>query len=69
MKPTAVTTYIWDSDNRMRAIDLPDGSQHTMSYRTDGIRYQLWDEEGDKRMVWDVPGHSGYGDLLQERLQ
>jgi hypothetical protein len=27
---------------------------------------QLWDSEGDKRMVWDSQGTSGYIDLLEE---
>ncbi|MBM3459367.1 MAG: hypothetical protein FJX77_12660 [Armatimonadetes bacterium] len=40
-----------------------------MSYRTDGLRHRLVDSEGDKLMVWDVPGQTGYGDLVEERLQ
>jgi len=40
-----------------------------MSYRTDGLRYQLYDSEGDKRMLWDSQGSSGFGDLLEERTE
>jgi hypothetical protein len=32
------------------------------------LRSRLMDEEGDKRMVWDSMGSSGYVDLLDERL-
>ena len=38
-----------------------------MSYRFDGLRYGLSDSEGEKRMVWDSLGTSGYTDLLEER--
>jgi hypothetical protein len=38
----------WDSDNRMRRIDLPDASANTTSYRTDGLRHQLRGVEGDR---------------------
>jgi hypothetical protein len=40
-----------------------------LSSRTDRLRYRLADNEGDKRMVWDVPGNSGYGDLLEEATE
>lgn len=66
--PAEVTTYGWDSENRLREIALPSGVRNTMLYRADGLRFQFWDEEGDKRMVWDSQGTSGYQDLLQERL-
>ncbi len=64
---TSRTTYTWDSENRLTQLELPDGSRNTMSYRVDGLRYRLWDSEGDKRMVWDSQGTSGYGDLLEEK--
>ena len=66
--PTETTTYTWDTENRLREIALPSGARNTMSYRTDGLRSRLFDEEGDKQMVWDSQGSSGYQDLLQERL-
>jgi YD repeat-containing protein len=62
------TTNTWDSENRLVEMALPDGSRNTMSYRTDGLRYRLQDSEGDKRMVWDSQGSSGYQDLLEENL-
>jgi len=37
-------------------------------YRPDGLRSRLVDTEGDKRMVWDSQGSSGYVDLLEENL-
>ena len=49
-------------------VSLPDGTLNTMSYRSDGLRSQLADSEGNKAMVWDSQGSSGYQDLLQERL-
>ena len=61
------TTYAWDPDNRLRQLLLPGGERQTMSYRSDGLRTALQDEEGDKRMVWDSQGSSGYQDLLEER--
>jgi len=39
-----------------------------MQYRLDGLRSRLVDTEGDKRMVWDSQGSSGYVDLLEENL-
>jgi hypothetical protein len=39
-----------------------------MSYWADGLRSRLWHSEGDKQMVWDSQGSSGYQDLLEERL-
>jgi hypothetical protein len=39
-----------------------------MSYRTAELRHRLQDSEGDKRMVWDSQGSSGYNDLLEENL-
>jgi len=66
--PEGTTTNVWDSENRLVEMLLPDGSRNTMSYRTDGLRHRLWDSEGDKRMVWDSQGSSGYVDLLEENL-
>jgi uncharacterized protein RhaS with RHS repeats len=66
--PGQTTTNVWDQENRLRQILLPDGSRNTMSYRADGLRAHLVDEEGDKAQVWDSQGSSGYQDLLQERL-
>ena len=40
-----------------------------MSYRWDNLRHQLWDSDGNKLMVWDDTGTSGYKDVFQERLQ
>ena len=65
--PTGRTTYVWDPDNRLRQLLLPGGERQTMSYRSDGLRTALQDEEGDKRMVWDSQGSSGYQDVLEER--
>jgi RHS repeat-associated protein len=63
------TTYAWDPENRLTEIALADGSRNTMSYRAlDGLRHRLFDSEGDKRMVWDSQGSSGYKDLLEESL-
>jgi len=42
--------------------------RNTMQYRPDGLRSRLVDTEGDKRMVWDSQGSSGYVDLLEENL-
>ncbi len=63
-----VTSNTWDSENRLIAVVLPNGIRNTMSYRTDGRRHRLTDTEGDKQMVWDSQGTSGYGDLLEERI-
>ena len=40
-----------------------------MSYRTDRLRHRLADREGETRMVWDVPGQTGYEDLMEERVE
>jgi len=37
-----------------------------MQYRPDNLRSHLADSEGDKAMVWDSQGSSGYVDLLEE---
>jgi hypothetical protein len=37
-------------------------------YRPGDLRSRLVDSEGDKRMVWDSQGSSGYVDLFDERL-
>jgi YD repeat-containing protein len=66
--PSGVTSNTWDSENRLVGFQLPSGAKNTMSYRSDGLRHQLWDSEGNKQMVWDSQGSSGYTDLLQERL-
>jgi YD repeat-containing protein len=61
------TTDAWDPENRLTELALADGSRNTMSYRAlDGLRHRLFDSEGDKRMVWDSQGSSGYRDLLEE---
>jgi hypothetical protein len=44
------------------------GRHGAMSCRAYGLRSRLWDSDGDKRMVWDSQGSSGYVDLLDERL-
>jgi YD repeat-containing protein len=64
--PTEVTSNQWDGENRLTQIQLPDGSINSMSYRWDNLRHRLFDSEGDKRMVWDDLGSSGYKDLLSE---
>lgn len=69
LAPEGRTTFVWDSENRLRESSLPNGTRNRMDYRVDGLRHRLWDSEGDKLMVWDVPGPTGYGDLLEERLQ
>jgi hypothetical protein len=56
------------SDGAGLQANTADGSRNTMSYRADGLRGHLVDAEGDKVMVWDSEGSSGYQDLLQERL-
>jgi YD repeat-containing protein len=66
--PTVRTTFTWDGANRLVGIQMQSGARNTMSYRADGLRHRLVDSEGDKQMVWDSQGSSGYGDLLQERL-
>ena len=50
-------------------IPLPNRARHTMSYRTDGLRYQLHDSEGGKRRIWDSQAGSGSGGLLEERIE
>ena len=35
----------------------------------DGLRWQLVDDEGEKWIVWDEQGYSGYVDLLAETPQ
>jgi hypothetical protein len=37
-----------------------------MAYRADSLRHRLADSEGDKRMVWDELGYTGYVDLVEE---
>ncbi len=64
---SSVTTYVWDTEDRLTGIQMADGSRNTMSYRSDGLRHRLADSESDKLMVWDSQGSSGYSDLLQER--
>jgi len=64
--PGGFTTMTWDYENRMTLIAMPDGTLNTMAYRYDNLRYQLWDSEGNKRMVWDEEGTSGYKDVLEE---
>jgi len=39
-----------------------------MAYRSDNLRHRLVDSEGNKLMVWDEQGYSGYIDLAEERL-
>ena len=67
-KRLRVAPFSWDSENRLLRIDLPAGGVNTMEYRPDGLRSRLFDSDGDKRMVWDSQGSSGYQDLLEERL-
>ena len=46
--PSAVTTNVWDSENRLTGVQLSAGSRNTMSYRADNLRHQLFDSEGNK---------------------
>ncbi len=64
--PSGRTTYTWNQENRLVEVAQPDGSRSTMSYRADGLRYQLWEDGQDLRMAWDSQGTSGYQDLLEE---
>jgi len=66
--PEGRTTYAWNQENRLLEIALPGGERNTMSYRADGLRFRLSDSEGDRRMVWDSQGSSGYQDLLEENV-
>lgn len=54
--PGQTTTSVWDQENRLRQILLLDGSRNTMSYRADGLRAHLVDEEGDKSPGVGQPG-------------
>jgi hypothetical protein len=47
---------------------LAAGVRNSMNW-ADGLRHRLVDTEGDKRMVWDSQGPTGYVDLVQERLE
>jgi hypothetical protein len=51
-----------------RSCEMQKGSLNTMAYRYDTLRVQLFDSEGDERIVCDSQGTSGYQDLLHERL-
>jgi RHS repeat-associated protein len=62
------TSYVWDSENRLRQLLLPTGARNTMEYRWDALRHRLHDSEGDKLQVWDPLGTSGYQDLLEENI-
>jgi len=57
-----------DPKTQLLELTLPRGRRNTMLYRWDGLRTKLHDSEGDKRMVWDSEGGSGYQDLLDERM-
>jgi hypothetical protein len=64
-----LSAYPRDQENRLTKIQRLNGSLNTMSYHpTDGLRNQLRDGEGNKQIIWDRQGTSGYGDLQQERL-
>jgi uncharacterized protein RhaS with RHS repeats len=63
------TTYTWNTGNRLLLIELPSGVRNTMSYRADGLRHRLVDTDGDKRMVWDSQGPTGYVDLVEEATE
>ncbi len=60
-----LTTNTWDSENRLVMAQFP-GGVNTMIYRWDNLRHELIDSEGEKLMVWDELGTSGYIDLLEE---
>ncbi len=50
-------------------LELSTGVVNTMSYRRDGPPHRQVDSEGDKLMVWDQLGPTGYVHLVEERLQ
>jgi YD repeat-containing protein len=66
--PSGRTTNTWDTENRLTGVQLPTGGLNTMAYRADNLRHRAADSEGNKLMVWDELGHSGYIDLLEENL-
>jgi hypothetical protein len=58
----------WDSENRLTGVQLPAGGLNTMAYRADNLRHELVDSEGNKLMVRDELGYSGYVDVVEENL-
>lgn len=62
-----VTTYTWNSENRLLEIGPAEGSRNTMLYHRDGLRTKPHDSAGDTWMARDAEGSSGYQDLLDER--
>jgi YD repeat-containing protein len=47
------TTSVWNDDNRLTRILLPDGKITTSVYRTDGLRYQKADSSGTTKFIYD----------------
>ena len=61
--------YHWDYENRLLGTANASAARTTMSYRAmDGLRWELdeGDAAGERRMLWDRLGTSGYTDLLAE---
>jgi len=47
------TTYGWDYENRLAAVELPGGVVNTFTYKSDGLRVQKEDSAGTTRFIWD----------------
>jgi RHS repeat-associated protein len=62
------TSYTWDARDRLTLAQLPSGVVAAYSYRFDNLRATVdqGGAEGTLKQVWDVPGFTGYGDLLEE---
>jgi RHS repeat-associated protein len=60
------TTYNWDAKNRLTLVTGASGPLATYAYRFDDLRVLTDQGEGRLTQVWDVPGATGYGDLLEE---
>jgi RHS repeat-associated protein len=60
------TTYSWDPQDRLLLVEPQGAMPATYAYRYDGLLATANQGEGLLDQIWDVPGATGYGDLLEE---
>ncbi|MEX0713918.1 MAG: RHS repeat-associated core domain-containing protein [Pirellulales bacterium] len=64
----AITTNLWEYENRLTAVILPTGARNTFVYRADGLRAQLEDSSSILKAIWDgqkIVAETDASDVIQ----
>lgn len=53
-EPTGITTYTWDARDRLTQVNLPGGILDRFGYDAQGLRVDMQDSQGSRRVLVDV---------------